>query len=55
MRRRLSRSPHERLADVINVVVHEHVPVDPTVIEDVVDRDLAALRDAIKNRRLEIE
>ena len=52
---RVAEVPWASIAGLRNVVVHEYFRVDRAVIEDVVDRDLAALRDAIKTRQLEIE
>ncbi len=47
--------PWASIAGLRNVVVHEYFRVDAAVIEDVVDRDLVTLRDAIRSRLLEPE
>ena len=38
-----------------NVVVHEHLRVDPAVIADVIDHDLTGLADAVRTRLTDVE
>lgn len=47
--------PWASIAGQRNVVVHEYFRVDRAVVEDIVDRDLVSLREAIRTRLLEAE
>ena len=47
--------PWASIAGLRNVVVHEYLRVDPAVIEDIVDRELVALREVIRSRLLQVE
>ena len=47
--------PWASIAGLRNVVVHEYFRVDRAVIEDIIDRELVGLRDAIRSRLLDAE
>lgn len=55
VRSRSADVPWAAIAGLRNVVVHEYFRVDRAVIEDIVDRDLVSLREAIRTRLLEAD
>jgi uncharacterized protein with HEPN domain len=48
-----SEVPWPSIAGLRNVVVHEYFRVEPDVVKDVIDGDLAALAQAVRTRLLD--